>query len=164
VKPQRIIPAVPGVAIALSAAALGIAIANGTLRDAVVRHAQTSDYAVALLAVFGIGALTLVVVGLVILKSLADRAYQRDRDLLEAFLEHIPDNVFFKDRDSRFVRISRAMADYCGLADPEQAVHKTDRDIFSSEHAEKALADEAQIVRTGEPIIGVGRTVGKAGF
>ena len=70
------------------------------------------------------------VVGLVILKSLADRGYQRDRDLLEAFLEYIPDNVFFKDRGSRFVRISRAMAVYCGLADPGQAVHKTDLAFF----------------------------------
>lgn len=81
-KPQRIIPAVPGVAIALLAAALGFAIANGTIRGAVARHGQTSNYAVVLLAVFGIGALTLAVFGLVILKSHADRGYQRDRDLL----------------------------------------------------------------------------------
>jgi PAS domain-containing protein len=39
-----------------------------------------------------------------------------ERELLEVFLEHIPDNVFFKDRDSRFVCVSRAMADYFGLA------------------------------------------------
>ncbi|AXC12823.1 diguanylate cyclase/phosphodiesterase (GGDEF & EAL domains) with PAS/PAC sensor(s) [Acidisarcina polymorpha] len=102
-----------------------------------------------------IGTFTLVVIGLVALKSIANRRYQTDRDLLEAFLEHIPDNVFFKDRNSRFIRISRAMADYCGLAHPSQAVNKTDSDIFSSEHAARALADEQEIILTGEPVIGV---------
>ena len=106
------------------------------------------------LIVGAIGVFTLIVVGLVILKWLADRQYRTERDLLEAFLEHIPDNVFFKDRDSRFIRICRAMADYIGLADPAQAVGKTDSDIFSSEHADQALADEQEILRTGQAKIG----------
>jgi len=75
--------------------------------------------------------------------------------LLEAFLEHIPDNVYFKDRDSRFVCISRAMADYLGLASPAQALGKADSDIFSSEHADQAFADEQQIIRTGESKTGI---------
>ncbi|MGH9567614.1 MAG: PAS domain-containing protein, partial [Candidatus Angelobacter sp.] len=78
-----------------------------------------------------------------------------ERDLLKAFLEHIPDTVFFKDRDSRFLRISRAGADRFGLAGPEQAVNKTDADIFSPEHAVQALADEKEIIRTGQPVIGI---------
>jgi diguanylate cyclase (GGDEF)-like protein/PAS domain S-box-containing protein len=78
-----------------------------------------------------------------------------DRELLEVFLEHIPDNVFFKDCDSRFVRVSRAMADYFGLANPAQAVGKTDSDIFSSEHADQAFSDEQEIIRTGEAKVGI---------
>lgn len=75
-----------------------------------------------------------------------------DRNLLDAFLEHIPDNVFFKDKDSRFLRVSRAMANYIGLDDPRQAIRKTDFDIFSSEHAELARNDELEILRTGRPL------------
>jgi diguanylate cyclase (GGDEF)-like protein/PAS domain S-box-containing protein len=78
-----------------------------------------------------------------------------ERDLLNAFLEHIPDTVFFKDLDSRFLRISRAAAGRFGLADPQQAVNKTDADIFSSEHADQALRDEKEIIRTGQPVIGI---------
>jgi len=74
-------------------------------------------------------------------------------DLLHAFLEHIPHNVYFKDRGSRFVRISRSLATLCGLSDPAQAINKTDFDIFSKEHAEQAFADEQEIVRTGQPIL-----------
>ena len=76
-----------------------------------------------------------------------------DQQLLDAFLEHIPDCVYFKDRDSRFVRISRALADRFGLKDPLEAVNKTDSDMFSSEHADQAFADEQNIIRTGQPIV-----------
>jgi PAS domain S-box-containing protein len=74
-------------------------------------------------------------------------------DLLHAFLEHIPDGVYFKDRDSRFVRVSRSMATRFGLSDPAEAINKTDFDMFSKEHAELAFADEQEIVRTGRPIV-----------
>lgn len=77
----------------------------------------------------------------------------RADDLLQAFLEHIPDGVYFKDRDSRFVRISRSLSSRFGLASPAEAVHKTDFDVFSKEHAEQAFADEQQIIRTGHPIL-----------
>jgi PAS domain-containing protein len=78
----------------------------------------------------GLGAIACIVFGLGILENSIDRQQRLDRNLLEAFLEHIPDNVFFKDLDSRFVRISSAMAKYCGLRNPAQAIRKTDADIF----------------------------------
>jgi diguanylate cyclase (GGDEF)-like protein/PAS domain S-box-containing protein len=99
--------------------------------------------------------IALIAVGLLILRSLLDRRSSMDRDLLNAFLEHIPDTVFFKDRESRFIRISHAGANHFGLADPEQAVNKTDAQIFSPEHAGQALEDEKEIIRTGRPLIGI---------
>jgi diguanylate cyclase (GGDEF)-like protein/PAS domain S-box-containing protein len=94
------------------------------------------------------------VVGLILLKTMADFRHQTEQSLLEAFLENIPDNVFFKDRDSRFIRISDAMATYFGLSDPSKAVGKSDADMFSAEHAREALADEQKIMLTGEPTVG----------
>src|ERR1035437_2997646 len=47
------------------------------------------------------------------------------------------------------------MADYFGLAGPAHAVGKTDSDIVSSEHADQALADEQEIIRTGQAKIGM---------
>ena len=37
--------------------------------------------------------------------------------------------------------------------DPADIIGKSDRDLFSSEHAEAALADEREIIRTGKPIV-----------
>jgi phosphoserine phosphatase RsbU/P len=68
-------------------------------------------------------------------------------------MDTIPDRIYFKDRDSRFVRNNAAHARSLGAASPEDCVGKTDRDFFSREHAERARADEQEIIRTGEPII-----------
>jgi diguanylate cyclase (GGDEF)-like protein/PAS domain S-box-containing protein len=148
------IPEVPGVVIASSSVLLGIVLACRFVPYLFPRQDSSNSSTTSALLVGAIGVFTLIVVGLVVLKSRTDQQNQREHDLLEAFLEHIPDNVFFKDRDSRFMRISRAMADYCGLVDPAGAVGKTDSDIFSSEHAYQALADEQEILRTGQAKIG----------
>jgi diguanylate cyclase (GGDEF)-like protein/PAS domain S-box-containing protein len=143
-----------GIAIAVSAALLELTILAG-LAFYRLSYADQS-HAVVLLALAASGAVSLVffALGMVLLNKASDRRHRVERDLLDTFLEYIPDNVFFKDRESRFVRIGRAMADYCGLANPEEAVDKTDSDIFSSEHALQALADEREIMRTGQPMIG----------
>ncbi len=74
-------------------------------------------------------------------------------DLLQALLEGAPDAVYFKDRESRFTHISRGLARLLGLADPQEAYGKTDRDFFAAEHADQAMADERRIMETGEPIV-----------
>ena len=76
-----------------------------------------------------------------------------EQPLLHAFLKHVPDGVYFKDCDSRFVLISQSLALRFGLSDPAEAINKTDFDMFSSEHAKQAFADEQQIIRTGQPIL-----------
>jgi len=84
-------------------------------------------------------------------KQMANRG--KEEHLLQAFLEHIPDGVYFKDRQSRFVAISRSLAMRFGLSNPSDALDKTDFDMFSEEHAKQALSDEQAIIRTGQPIV-----------
>lgn len=75
-------------------------------------------------------------------------------ELFEFLLEHIPDRIYFKDKDSHFIRVSRAKAERHGVAEPRAMIGKTDFDLFTSEHAESALQDERQIIRTGQSIDG----------
>jgi len=81
------------------------------------------------------------------------RDLERERYLLHSLMESLPDHVYFKDRASRFVRISRAMANWFGLQDPSDAVGKTDADFFTEEHARQAREDEQQLMESGEPVI-----------
>lgn len=81
------------------------------------------------------------------------RAINHD-ELFEFLLEHIPDRIYFKDKESRFIRVSRAKAERHGVADPFELSGKTDFDLFTAEHAEAALEDEHEIIRTGQAIAG----------
>jgi sigma-B regulation protein RsbU (phosphoserine phosphatase) len=75
--------------------------------------------------------------------------------LLQTLMNSIPDAVYFKDTRSRFLMISRALAKKHRLADPQQAIGKTDADYFTKPHADQALADEQAILRTGQPMEGI---------
>jgi diguanylate cyclase (GGDEF)-like protein/PAS domain S-box-containing protein len=78
-----------------------------------------------------------------------------DRHLLDALLEYSPDHLYFKDRRSRFVRVSRSLAEWMGLRDPLAAIGMSDADFFAAAHAQKASSDEDVILRTGRALIGV---------
>ncbi len=78
-----------------------------------------------------------------------------DRYLLDTLMEQTPDQVYFKDDKSRFVRISRGLANRLGLDDPAEAIGKTDFDFFSGEHAHAAFADEQRLLQTGESLVGI---------
>jgi PAS domain S-box-containing protein len=76
-----------------------------------------------------------------------------DREFLRALLETVPDAIYFKDRHSRFLRVSRALARKDGTSDAAAFIGRTDFDRFTVEHARLAYEDEQKIIRTGEPVL-----------
>ena len=73
--------------------------------------------------------------------------------LMDTLEENVPDMIYFKDTQSRFIHISRAHARMFNLKDATDAIGKTDFDFFGEEHARAAYEDEQEIIRTGEPIV-----------
>jgi PAS domain S-box-containing protein len=92
---------------------------------------------------------------LLVIRDLTPRPLARNQDseLLDLLMRNLPEHIYFKDAASRFLRINRAMAIWFGLPDPRAAIGKTDADFFTPEHAQQALADEQEILRTGRAII-----------
>jgi len=76
------------------------------------------------------------------------------RFLLKSLMEHMTDNIYFKDVESRFIMVNKAFCDWTGL-DPDAVVGKTDFDLFAQAHAQQAYDDEQRIIASGEPLIGV---------
>ena len=79
----------------------------------------------------------------------AEEALRHEQYLMHALMENIPSQMYFKDHESRFTRISNAQARTLGLSDPGQAVGMTDFDFFTNEHAQQAYEDEREVIRTG---------------
>ncbi len=84
-------------------------------------------------------------------KKQAEEALLAERNLLANLMEQMPDQIYFKDRDSRFTRINQHQAKVLGLAKPEDALGKTDYDFF--DHASQSFADEQIIINTGRPLV-----------
>ncbi|HTP59640.1 MAG TPA: PAS domain S-box protein, partial [Spirochaetia bacterium] len=77
-----------------------------------------------------------------------------DRNLLmDALEENVPDNIYFKDTEGRFIHVSGALAGFFNLEHAADAIGRTDFDFFREEHARAAFEDEQRIIRTGEPIV-----------
>ena len=71
-----------------------------------------------------------------------------DRICLHNLLSACADMIFFKDRESRFLRVSASAAEFSGT-DPAGMIGKTVRDYFTPEHAAAAFATEKAIMSTG---------------
>lgn len=72
--------------------------------------------------------------------------------LLRALIDRVPDYLFVKDTESRFLVANPPVAEDLGLR-VEDLIGKTDFDLHPRERAEKFFADEQNILRSGEPMI-----------
>jgi PAS domain S-box-containing protein len=96
--------------------------------------------------------------GVVVLRDVTEQvrqelALQRERQLLQALMDHVPDSIFFKDLLGRYLRINRAFAERCGLDDPAEGLGRTAQDFFDSNFAREIWEDESRIIDTGEGIV-----------
>jgi transcriptional regulator with PAS, ATPase and Fis domain len=57
-----------------------------------------------------------------------ENLHSNDRYLLNSLMDNLPEHIYFKDRQSRFLRISKSLAKAFGLEDPTEAIGKTDFD------------------------------------
>ena len=110
----------------------------------------------------------------------AEHKLAHERELFHALVEHLPDAIYFKDRESRFVKLSRSKVERArksllklhraklGPGQTEQLaphlvdaevcarflIGKTDFDLMPTPEAQKARQEEVEIMRTGQPLIG----------
>jgi PAS domain S-box-containing protein len=87
-------------------------------------------------------------------RKCSEAILRRDQGFFAGLINTMPDVIYFKDRESKFVRINSTLARHFGLRNPEDAVGKSDFDFFGEEHARQAYEDEQRIIRTGDPLIG----------
>jgi PAS domain S-box-containing protein len=83
----------------------------------------------------------------------AEEALRAQHDLLRALIDNMPDLIYVKDDESRFVLANRALAQLMGAKNPEDLLGKTDFDYFPKELATAYYSDEQAILQTGLPLL-----------
>jgi len=76
-----------------------------------------------------------------------------DRILISAFMADVPDLVYFKDRQGRFVSVSQSLARSLGHT-PEEMVGKTIFEFLDEEQSHEIHDLQLDLMRRDEPLIG----------
>ena len=82
------------------------------------------------------------------------QTYSQESEFLHTLMDNNPDHIYFKDIESKFVRINRSLANRFGIKNPAEVIGKSDFDFFTREHAQQAYQDEQTVINTGKPIEG----------
>jgi len=74
---------------------------------------------------------------------------------LETMINYVPDFIYAKDRDGRFLFANRAIVTNNDFNNVEELIGLTDAEIHSEADAEKIDEVERRVMETGEPDLGV---------
>ncbi|MBI5687364.1 MAG: PAS domain S-box protein [Verrucomicrobia bacterium] len=77
----------------------------------------------------------------------------RERLLLRTLLDRLPDYIYVKDTERRFVAANTATARIMGAASPEDLLGKKDEDFYPEQQSAEYRTDEEQVLRTGQPLL-----------
>jgi len=76
-----------------------------------------------------------------------------ERRLLRTVIDNLPDAVYAKDMHARKTLGNRADLGFLGAASESDVLGKTDMDLLPPEVAERFMAGDRQVLRTGQPIL-----------
>jgi PAS domain S-box-containing protein len=83
----------------------------------------------------------------------AEDALEHERNLLRTLIDNLPDYIYIKDAQGRFIAANLATARLMGASTPKDLLGKTDSDFYPPELATEYRADEEDVLRSGRPLI-----------
>ncbi len=85
-------------------------------------------------------------------RKMADLNAMEEKDLFRTLINYLPDNIYFKNRESRFVLANEATARKMGVPTPSDLIGSKDDHFFSREMSAVSREEELHIMRTGQAI------------
>jgi len=80
--------------------------------------------------------------------------FEQDKIIINNLMRNTQDLIYFKDLDSRFIRISSSMVEKFGADSMEDVIGKSDFDFWEAESAKVFYETEQEIIRTRQPLLG----------
>jgi two-component system sensor histidine kinase/response regulator len=79
-------------------------------------------------------------------RMLAEERLSDERGILRALIDNVPDFMYVKDAQGRFVVANASLAHSMGVKNPAELVHKTDFDFYPQELASAYHRDEQKVI------------------
>ena len=86
------------------------------------------------------------------LQKKIEKKLNEEKNLMQSLLDNIPDSIYFKDKQSRFIKVNKAKAQHSNTTQKEM-IGKTDYDFLPKEEAEKIHQDDKKVMEDKKPII-----------
>src|SRR5215212_9312908 len=87
------------------------------------------------------------------LSDLLKRAKLGDSGQLRALVDELPDQIYIKDSEGRYVFNNNNHAKALGTSSPEEVVGKTDFEFYPQELAERYSVDEQEVISSGRSLV-----------
>ncbi|MBI5552257.1 MAG: PocR ligand-binding domain-containing protein [Desulfobacterales bacterium] len=82
----------------------------------------------------------------------AEEALRKHQAMFNKVLDSVPQSIFWKDHEGRYLGCNRVFAAAVGLAEPEQIIGKTDYDLpWPREDADAYRADDREVLQSNQP-------------
>lgn len=91
---------------------------------------------------------------------LAEQKMEAERNLLRTLMDHLPDLIFVKDSQCRFVTVNESLRKRINADSLDEIIGKTDFDFFSDEYVQDVYEIEHQVIRTGLPAVNLHERLG----
>jgi len=82
----------------------------------------------------------------------AQEGRERERNLLRTLIDNLPDYIYIKDTEGRFIIGNNAVVKSFGFSLEENLIGKTDFDLFPDELAKKFRVHEQEIIQSGKGV------------
>jgi PAS domain S-box-containing protein len=83
------------------------------------------------------------------LRAQMEKKLALERNVLRTVTDNIPDSIFAKDTDGRYLLANKAFATLHGMKSPDELLGKTVFDLFPKERAITLTADDMKVMRSG---------------
>lgn len=88
-------------------------------------------------------------------RKMAENELAKEQFLMHMLMENVPEQIYFKDTEGKFLRVNQSVASRFNLSSPSEAIGKSDFDFFAHEHANWAFGVEKEIIATGKPVFDI---------
>ncbi len=86
-------------------------------------------------------------------RQVVEETLEKERRLLRAVVDNIPDQIFVHDRECRFVLNNLSDAHVIGVNDPALLQGKSDMDFYPPELAARYQENDRQVMETDQPLV-----------